>query len=270
MPEPPDYRKGRRPPPRKSWEDPDEEEDSDSDSRNGPPSRWDQGGGQYGSRPDTSLSRGQKIAGPKANEAPIQNLSSGWGGKQKLTDDERDDLNKRNQKRLIKMLCNQALCLSIIFGLISAFNWMANDYSGEYVGQSNQLRTVRLTLGRRISNTDAHLTYGGLGELDLDTSKDQPSPEQGKLTSLDFITPEKFRQPGERVWLANFTGHIDSGQAVGTLTDSTGEYPVKLEKNVLTSLFGQLQGHTPKLPSVRPPTFFDQRTAKPVHGPSGW
>jgi hypothetical protein len=267
MPDRNDFSKSRRPPPRKTWEDTDEFE-SDDDGL--PPSK--SRSNPYASQTNNRLSRGGQTGSPgevgqnRRPEEPIQSLSSGWGKKSSMTEEEKAELSKKNNKRLFKMLGNQALCLAIIFGMISAFNWMATDYSGDYMGQNRQLRTVRLTITRRAASADAELTYGDMGVLDLDASKDQPSPRGDKEVSLDFATPEKFRQNGERVWRANFTGRIDGTEAVGVLTDSTGEYNVKMEKNVFTSLFNQLSAHIPRLPSVPVPTFFNERTAKPVHG----
>ena len=258
MPDRPDFNKSRRPPPRKTWEDPDE------DDANGglPPSKAYQDG--YGSRTDKSMSRGSQKNGRQ--EAPIQSVSSGWGKKGSLTEEEKAELSQRNKKRLFKMLGNQALCLVIIFGMISAFNWMATDYSGDYMGQTPQLHTVRLTITRRAASADAELSYGDIGVLALDESKDQSSRRPDGQLSFDFVTPEKFRQGSDKIWHANFTGRIDGGEAVGVLTDTSGEYEVKLTKNVLTSLFNQLSAHIPRLPSVPVPSLFNERTAKPVHG----
>jgi hypothetical protein len=165
------------------------------------------------------------------------------------------------------MLGNQALCLAIIFGMISAFNWMASDYSGDYIGQNEQLRTVRLSITRRATTVDAELSYGEQGALQLDQSKDQPPPQADKPINLDFVTPEQFRRPNTPPWHANFTGRLEGSTGVGTITDRTGAYEVRLDKNVLTSLFTQLQSHIPRLPALSL-RLFDESQAKPVfHSP---
>jgi hypothetical protein len=248
----------RRPPRRKSWDEDNDQEEEEIDDLNDsapPPVSGQRRDQNERGRADARLTRGGK--GEPINSAGRSRAA------QKLADEEKEELSKRNRNRLLQMLGSQVLCLGIIFGLINTFNWMASDYSGDYMGQGADLRAVRLTITRRATTAEAELGYGQFGILDLDQSKDQPVPQADKPFSLDFATPEKFRKPDEPVWRANFTGKIENGEALGTITDSTGEYKVKLEKNVLTSIFAQLKGHIPKL-SVPLPTLFDEQKAKPV------
>jgi len=173
-------------------------------------------------------------------------------------EEEKEEDAKTGRKRLFKLLGNEALCLLIIFGLIATFNWIATDYSGDYLGQTKQLRLVQLSLTRRATTIDAELNYGASGMLELDTGKDHPSPKENKAITLYFATPERWRTGGRRVWKAIFQGKIDGGKAVGTITDTKGSYKVSLEKNVLTSLFRQAQAHLPRLPEVPLPSLFDE------------
>ena len=166
------------------------------------------------------------------------------------------------------MLGSQAFVLVVIFGMISAFNWMATDYSGDYMGQNPALGMVRLSLTRRATTIEAELSYGRPScFLELDQSKDQPTPRADKPINLYFATPEQWRRPDKQVGYANFKGRIEDGTASGTISDSSGQYKVKLEKNVLTSLFTQLQSHIPKIPAVPLPSLFDETKAQRVSSP---
>jgi hypothetical protein len=279
MPDGRDYNT-RRPPRRKSWDEEDSaDQNSDDDNWNGIPSQRinrvqkaeaeasadaNAGESEKTTRPKSRVSRRgpagdrDQLRDDKGN--PIQSVGSGWGGKKEgAEEDEKKARSKYNQKRLFKMLGSQALCLGIIFGLISAFNWMAADYSGDYMGQSGELRMVRLSITRRATTVDADLSYGQQGALQLDQSKDHPSPQADKPISLDFVTPEQWRRPGKKIWHANFKGRIKDGTATGTIIDSTGIYKVTMEKNVLTSLFTQLQSHIPNFPSVPLPSLFNEK-----------
>ncbi|MBS1997258.1 MAG: hypothetical protein JSS86_13150, partial [Cyanobacteria bacterium SZAS LIN-2] len=183
---------------------------------------------------------------------------SARGEKRDGFEEDKKERSRQGRKRLLKLLGNQALCLVFIFGLIGTCNWIATDYSGDYLGQNRLLRMVQLTISRRAATMDAELNYGMSGLLELDPTKDHPSPKEDKMVTLYFVTPEQWQQPGRRVWRAVFKGRIDGGKAVGTISDAQGTYKVSLEKNVLTSMFRHAQTNIPRVPGVPLPSLFDE------------
>lgn len=233
----------------------DSESDSDSDfnGRGGGPAAYSRGARRPSQRSQTqgtgrTGSRSNPYAG---NGRPVK--------VEEADDDDRAAKAKDNKKRLLKLLGNEALCLIIIFGLISTFNWMASDYSGDYMGKNDELTAVELSITRRATTVDAELTYGSRGLLQLDKEKDQPTPKEGQPIKLDFTTPPQWLGNGRESWQATFKGRINGDKAVGTISDSTGDYKVNLSKNVLTSLFRQLQSHIPQFPSIPLPSLFDEK-----------
>jgi|GEM_PF-1854794 len=278
-----DYNKGR-PPRRKSWEEEDSGAGEDTTNRPYRASDYDPKPEEplFGQAPPpTSTTRSRPGSGSGSTSASraagrngangrygtdrddISGMSLGQrpgrDGSKKDDDSKNDDDSKKGgRKRLFKLLGNEALCLLIIFGLIAAYNWIATDYSGDYLGQVRQLRLVQLSLTRRATTIDAELNYGASGMLELDTTKDHPSPRENKAITLYFATPERWRTGGRRVWKAVFKGKIDGGKAVGTISDTRGTYKVTLEKNVLTSLFRQAQAHLPRMPEIPLPSLFNE------------
>jgi hypothetical protein len=266
----PDYNRSRRPPPRKSWEEADEyREDQGSGFRVERPQPNDRNPGRSPARrPGRGGMRFDPEEQDEKEKSPIQSVGSNWGGS-KETAEEGKDRSKRNRKHLFKTLQGQALCLVIVFGMMAAFGCIASDSSGDYMGQSPQLRTVRMIISRKDGAVDAVLSYGNTGALELDEGHGAVNINPDHTLSLDFSTPIRWRQPDQRVWLVNFTGKIDNNQVEGTLSDATGEYPVRLEKNLFNSLMNIVQGHAPQLPGFRPPSIFNEQKAKPV-GATMW
>jgi len=256
-----DNSSGRRPPPRKSWEE-EEVDDQDSDSRLRFRDRLkiDEKEGQS---PD--LRRGG-IRPPAKPNTSMSSPADAWGGKKKDEDEETKALKKTKRKKLYKLLASEALCLLIVFGMIGAFNWIANDYSGDYIGQTMQLRLVQLSLKRTAASVEADLTYGTSGLLELDQSVAQKAPAEGKTAILHFITPAQWCR-ARAPMRATFKGKIDNGKAVGTISDRTGTYKVSLSKNVLTSLFHQTSAHIPVAPAVPLPSLFHEQNQKQNIGP---
>ena len=171
----------------------------------------------------------------------------------------------KKKRKLLKLVGNEALCLLLIFAMIGAFNWMATDYSGDYMGRSPKLGQVRLSLTRKAASVEAELDYSRHGFLELvpeqanDPGAWQSALQNGKSFTLKFVEAENFHRPGVKPWKAVFSGHIDGGQASGTISDISGLYKVTLGKNVLTSIFRQTQDHIPQTPTIPLPSLFNEK-----------
>lgn len=162
---------------------------------------------------------------------------------------------KKRKARVIKLVSNEMLCLAVIFAMIAVFNWLSSDYTGEYVTMSRQLGMIKLSLVRRAATVEGSLIYGHSPNLELVGKADPSKP----TVRMEFATNEQWEMMGRPARKAVFLGKITSSAAVGTIIDTEGKYKVKLEKNVLASVFRQLQVHLPIIPVSRPPTFFDER-----------
>ena len=172
---------------------------------------------------------------------------------------------KKRKVRVIKLVSNEMLCLAIIFAMIAVFNWLSSDYTGEDVTMNRQLGMVKLSLVRRAATVEGSLIYGHSPKLELVGKADPTKPN----VRMEFATNEQWEMMGRPARKAVFLGKITSSAAVGTIIDTEGKYKVKLEKNVLASVFRQLQVHLPIIPVSRPPTFFDERQYReksPIQG----
>ncbi len=166
---------------------------------------------------------------------------------------------KEKAKRLRTLLSNQAICLVIIFALVAGFNWMASDYSGEYINQDSKLGLVKLSLVREATYVDGELSYKGTTNLEMQQG-DQPKDQQVDLTFL--AANPKLISRG-LITRARFIGTIDGSIAEGAIVDAKGSHNVKLTKNIVASLFKQLQHHTPSVQLPRPPKLFQVPDAAP-------
>ncbi len=172
---------------------------------------------------------------------------------------EKEAEKKEKSKRLRTLLSNQAICLVIIFALVGGFNWMATDCTGEYITQNNALGLVKLSLVREAGYIDGELSYKGTTNLAMQQG-DQPKDQQVDLTFV--ATDPKLISRG-LITRARFIGAIDGSIAEGAIVDARGSHDVKLTKNIVASLFKQLQHHTPSVPLPRPPKLFQVPNTPP-------
>ncbi|CAN5519448.1 hypothetical protein BH11CYA1_BH11CYA1_03130 [soil metagenome] len=193
-----------------------------------------------------------------SRSAPGRNTPSKAGSKGKSKAEKEAD-KKEKSKKLRTLLSNQAICLVIIFALVAGFNWMAADYSGEYIGQDAQLGLVKLSLVREATFVDGELSYKGTTNLEMQQGN-QPKDQQADLT---FIAANPKLINRGLITRARFIGSIDSSAAEGAIVDAKGSHNVKLTKNIVASLFKQLQHHTPSVQLPRPPKLFQVPAAAP-------
>ena len=190
--------------------------------------------------------------------APERNTPSSSKNKGKSRA-EREAEKKEKSKRLRTLLSNQAICLVIIFALVAGFNWMATDYTGEYITQDSALGLVKLSLVREASYIDGELSYKGTTNLEMQQG-DQPKEQQVDLT---FIAANPKLISRGLITRARFIGAIDGSIAEGAIVDASGSHDVKLTKNIVASLFKQLQHHTPSVQLPRPPKLFQVPNTPP-------
>ncbi len=209
---------------------------------------------------NTDFSRSRKSSNrpqsfdPRASEISPESGKSGKSvGKKggKRTSLSEDDKQTRS-KKLRSLLSNQALCLVIIFGLLGAFNWMATDYSGEYISQDKNLGLVKLSLVRRATTIDGELYYQNTPTMEMQQGE---QPKEGQV-DLVFVNQNKWAVRPRSIQRARFIGTIDGSMAEGAVVDARGSHPVRLTKNIVASLFKQLQAHIPTWRTPPPPTFF--------------
>jgi hypothetical protein len=172
---------------------------------------------------------------------------------------EKEAEKKEKSKRLRALLSNQAICLVIIFALVAGFNWMATDGTGEYITQDNALGLVKLSLVREAGYVGGELSYKGTTNLEMQQG-DQPKDQQIDLTFV-AADPKLIRRG--LITRARFIGAIDGSVADGAIVDARGSHDVKLTKNIVASLFKQLQHHTPSVPLPRPPKLFQVPNTPP-------
>ena len=214
----------------------DEDEDDDDDE---------QVFTQSPSRYSSNIRRTSNPASSNAANKP----NSKSKGKSKA---EREEEKKERKKKLRTLVGNQAICLGIIFALVAGFNWMAADYSGEYIGQDSKLGLVKLSLVREATYVDGELSYKGTTNLEMQQGN-QPKDQQADLT---FVAANPKLSNRGLITRARFIGVIDSSAAEGAIVDGKGSHNVKLTKNIVASLFKQLQHHTPSVQLPRPPKLF--------------
>ncbi len=172
---------------------------------------------------------------------------------------EKEAEKKEKSKRLRTLLSNQAICLAIIFALVAGFNWMATDCTGEYITQDNALGLVKLSLLREAGYVDGELSYKNTTNLEMQQG-DQPKEQQVDLT---FIAADPKLISRGLITRARFIGAIDGSIAEGAIVDAKGSHDVKLTKNIVASLFKQLQHHTPSVQLPRPPKLFQVPNTPP-------
>jgi hypothetical protein len=164
---------------------------------------------------------------------------------------------KRKRKRLINLISNEALCLLVIFALIGLWNYIAGDFAGEYVAHDRSLGLVKISLVRNGDKLNGELVYAGSPCLYLQGDFDQQKPKQ----RLVFETDPELRLQGKAM-KAVFLGTVTSSEAKGTLVDAQGKYKLKLEKNLLASLFRLIQNSVPVVPAFRPPSWVNNEKPK--------
>ncbi|MBP9091398.1 hypothetical protein KBI23_10235 [bacterium] len=196
---------------------------------------------------------------PQTNGTPSKTKSKGKSRAEKAAE------KKERTKRLRSLLGNQAICLAIIFALVAGFNWMAADYSGEYISQDRALGLVKLSLVREATYVDGELSYNGTTNLEMQQGA-QPKEQKVDLTFISANNANaahtKFSRPG-LITRARYIGTIDGSIAEGAIVDAKGSHNVKLTKNIVASLFKQLQHHTPSVQLPRPPKLFQVPDAAP-------
>ncbi len=209
---------------------------------------------------ETYFSRSRKPTRPESFDPRASEIKKKGKGKSSLSEDDKQSRNKK----LRSLLSNQALCLVIIFGLMGAFNWMATDYSGEYISQDKNLGLVKLSLIRRATTIDGELYYKDTPALEMQQG-DQPKDGQVDLT---FVNQNKWAVRPRSILRARFIGTIDGSVAEGAVVDARGSHSVRLTKNIVASLFKQLQAHIPTWRTPPPPTFFrvPEQSVTPIPG----
>lgn len=172
---------------------------------------------------------------------------------------EKEAEKKEKNKRLRTLLSNQAICLVIIFALVAGFNWMATDSTGEYITQDHALGLVKLSLVREAGYVDGELSYKNTTNLEMQQG-DQPKDQQVDLT---FVAADPKLISRGLITRARFIGTIDGSIAEGAIVDARGSHDIKLTKNIVASIFKQLQHHTPSVPLPRPPKLFQVPNTPP-------
>jgi hypothetical protein len=289
MPGGSDYNR-QRPPRRKSWQDSDESADPFYNAAGKfaekkqeiPNEQIEDDPESYSS----GFSRNVRMPGDTSQSKRAQNLripkpTAKGRLPRRYEEDDGDEADNKNsavsskkakRKKLYKLLGAEALCLGILFGLIGAFNWMAGDFSGDYMGRGRELGQIRLSLARLDSarakaglkdEMEVEMEYGRHGLLSLRPGEHVAVPAGDESFTLKMVSTSKVKRIFIKPWLATFTGHIEDGKVSGTIADTTGAYKISLEKNLMTSLFRKTQDHIPTAPSVPLPSLFDEHARAP-------
>lgn len=191
-----------------------------------------------------------------ASRSPSNTRSRGKSQTEKASE------KKEREKRLRTLLGNQTICLAIIFALIAGYSWMAADYSGEYISQDGALDLVKLSLVREATYVDGELSYKGTTNLEMQQG-DQPKEQQVDLTFIAAKPANSRLNRRGLITRARFIGTIDGSIAEGVIVDAKGKHNIKLTKNIVASLFKQLQHHTPSVQLPRPPKLFQVPDSAP-------
>jgi len=203
-------------------------------------------------RSGTNFSKSRRPARPQSFDPRADEIGKSAakkGAKKKVVSDEDK---KEVRKKLLTLLSNQTACLVIIFALIGAYNWMSADYSGEFISQDKELGLVKLSLIRRATTIDGELYYNDTPALEMQQGK---QPKEGQV-DLTFTNQNPWAvRPGSIV-RSRFIGTIDSSVAEGAIVDFHGSHEVRLTKNIVASLFRQLQAHIPTWRAPTPPPLF--------------
>lgn len=144
-------------------------------------------------------------------------------------------------KRLNSLLLNMAMCLLVIFMGIWGTTWLLSDVTGEYTSNDPELGTVRMSIVRRATNFKGELSYGSGAMLEMNTAQ---LPAEKKL-DLIFEIPQKWVDEGQNFRSVKFHGMIKDGTISGVIQDGSAVFPIKLEKDGLSSLHRQIQSHLP-------------------------
>lgn len=193
-------------------------------------------------------------ATPPRGNYPAPRTAASFREMDRQAREEAAEEKKRRRKKLFNLLGNESICLIVIFSMIGACNWLASDYTGDYVAMDRNLGQVKLSLVRKAATIEGEMSYATSPMLYL-VSRDPP--KNGKVF-LQFESDDVWRQRKQPPWRSSFEGTIDGTSAKGVIRYRGVSFPVKLEKNMITSIFRQLQTHFPIIPTFRPPTWFNK------------
>lgn len=218
------------------------------------PSRYPGSSSRYGSAGHSgkSRSRNKSDYGNFRGRDDDSGYGPGTGSSKNKRSKLNDDEKKAKTKKIRELVGNQAICLVIIFGLIAAYNWMSADYSGEYIAQDKKLGLVKLSLVRRALTIEGELYYKNTPSMAMQEGK----PPKDQQVDLTFVNTNKAAYRPRSINRARFIGTIDGSLAEGAIVDAAGSHNVKLTKNIVASLFKQLQAHIPNFDVPPPPSLF--------------
>jgi hypothetical protein len=151
--------------------------------------------------------------------------------------DPADDFRKYRRLRDVGILL-----AAIVFGII-AINWTLNDITGEYTAVDPQLGTLSMSLIRKAANIRGELSCGTGAILEATVPESHPENE----LDLTFQLPQKWINEGQTYRRVEFHGRVQDGSITGVLQENGQVYPIKLERNALSSIYRQIQSHLPWL-----------------------
>lgn len=134
------------------------------------------------------------------------------------------------------------LVLAIVCGFVSV-NWMLSDITGEYTVNDPGLGIVNMSLTRKASNIYGELSYGRGAILEATI----PEPNPDRKLDLTFELPQRWLKEGRTYRKVLFHGKVHDGTISGVLQENGQVYPIKLERNTLSSICRQIQSHFPGL-----------------------
>lgn len=137
-----------------------------------------------------------------------------------------------NQSRMLPLLLlNMAIVLGVLGGLWVLFASALAEASGEYSIEHERLGTVRLSLGKNGSNWAGTLRYGG---NTMQIVPEQLVSDRDLHINFQVLDPYNRSAKYRRVTL---DGKYADGTISGIIEDMGGDYPVKLTRNDLYTVF---------------------------------
>ena len=138
-----------------------------------------------------------------------------------------------NQSRMLPLLLlNMAIVLSALGAIWMLFNAALGDASGEYSAENEKLGSLRLSLAKNGPNWAGTLKYG-------DTTM-QIVPEQlvsDKDLHIVFRVLDPYRRRSSKYQRVTLDGKYGDGTISGVITDMGADYPVKLGRNDVYTVF---------------------------------
>jgi hypothetical protein len=129
------------------------------------------------------------------------------------------------------LLLNIAIVLAVLGGFWMLFGAALGDATGEYSVEHERLGTVRLSLGKNGSNWAGTLRYGGNVMIVV---PDQLVSDTDLHVVFQVADPYARSAKYRRVSL---DGKYGDGTISGIITDMGADYPVKLSRNEIYTVF---------------------------------